>query len=149
MFLILNHCFCCFRIWFFCVAVNLYAILYSHGLYGFILECDGDYSLIDHVNEHPSSKLKEARVGKEIDMNDFGMAYCYCLDKTNYIALKGKGKMIFPKFENSIFCSFYSKDQKVAFCFFSKEHTTLLLGKLYALSELNLSSTRPINDWYK
>ncbi|MES2512760.1 MAG: hypothetical protein V4580_01395 [Bacteroidota bacterium] len=129
--------------------VNLYSILYNHGLYGYILECDGDLSLIDHVNEHPGNKLKEARVGKEIDINQFGMAYCYCLDKTNYISIKGKGKMIFPKFDNSIFCSFYSKDKKVAFCFFSKEHTTLLLGKLYTLNELNLSSIRPIHDWYK
>ena len=61
--------------------INLYAILYNHGLYGFIMECDGDYSLIDHVNEHPSSKLKEARVGKGVEINDLGMAYCYCLDK--------------------------------------------------------------------
>jgi hypothetical protein len=129
--------------------VNLYSILYEYGLYGFILECDGDYTLIDHVNEQPPGNLKETRLAKVIEIKDFGAAYCFCLDKTNYISIKGSGKMIFPKFTNAILTSFYSKNKKVAYCFFSKDSTTLLIGKLYPFDELNLTTTRSLNDWYK
>lgn len=129
--------------------INLFSIKWNTGLFGCLLESDGDYHLITNINQKPGTELKNTKLGKEIEMANFGKAYCYYIDKPEYIAIKGYGKLVFEKFTNSIFCSYYSQDKKVAFCFFSKEHISLLTGRIYDFKELNLSPTRSINDWYK
>jgi hypothetical protein len=129
--------------------VNLYSVLWINGKEGFLIECDGEYSLITVIDENPGRNLKETKAGKEIDINDIGSAYCYSIDRTVYISLKGEGKLAFDKFTNSIFCSYYSKNKNAAFCFFAKDKMLLLLGKFYTFNELNLSPTRLINDWCK
>ena len=129
--------------------INLFSIKWNTGLFGCLLESDGDYHLITSINQKPGTELKNTKLGKEIEMANFGKAYCYYIDKPEYIAIKGYGKLVFEKFTNSIFCSYYSQDKKVAFCFFSKEHISLLTGRIYDFKELNLSPTRSINDWYK
>ncbi len=129
--------------------VNLHSITFSTGKDGLIVECDGEYSVITIINEHPQQNLKETRVGKETDINVFGKAFCYSVDKTDCIALKGEGKWFFNRFTASLFCSFYSQNKNAAFCFFAKDCSALLLGKFYTFNELNLTPTRSINEWYK
>ncbi len=129
--------------------INLFSIKWNTGLFGCLLECDGDYNIITTINQKPNKTLKNTTVGKEIEISDFGPAYCYCSDRPEYIAIKGYGKLVIEKYTNTILCSYYSQNKKVAFCFFTKEHTSLLTGKLYDFTELNLSPTRSINDWYK
>lgn len=129
--------------------VNLYSVLWAHGLYGFIIECDGDYVLTSFVDETPEKSLKETKVGSNITIASFGKAYCYSVDKTKYISLKGEGWFPFERLSASLFCSYYSEKQKAAFGIFVKEKITLLTGKFYTFNELNLSPARSSHDWYK
>lgn len=129
--------------------VNLHAITWSYGLPGLIVECDGDYSLISTIDEEPQQNLKDTRLGRTIAIKNFGDAYCYSVDRTRYLSLKGEGKIPFEKLTASLFCFYYSENQKSAFCIFIKEKTTLFTGKFYTFSELNLAPTRSLHDWYK
>jgi hypothetical protein len=129
--------------------INLFSIKWNTGLFGCLLEFDGEYNVITSINENPSKELKNTKLGKEIEIIGFGKAYCYCIDKPAYIAIKGNGKLVFEKYSNSFLCSYYSQNKKVAFCFFNREHTSLLTGTQYNFNELNLSPTRAINDWHK
>lgn len=129
--------------------VNLHTILWYNGLYNYILECEGDYSLLNFTDENPNPALKTIKVDKVIELKDFGKAYCYSLDRITLISLKGDGKLPFHKLCRSVLGSFYSVNSKTAYCFYSKEKTFLLTGTFYKLEELNLTQTRTLNEWYK
>lgn len=129
--------------------VNIHTLLWYNGLYKYLIECDGDFSLIEYINELPDSNVRLVKVGKDIVLKEFGNSYCYSLDRTTLITLNGEGKLPFPKLTGSIFGSFLASDKKVAFCFFSKEKTHLLTGKFHELKEFNLSQIRTLHDWCK
>lgn len=136
-------------------SLNLFSILWNNGSEGYLIDWDGDYAILSKSQQilnktvNLDDLLKRTKLDGEIDIPEFGMAYCYFIDKIESIAIKGTGKAAFEKYTNSVFCAYFSEKGKVAYSFISKSSCSLLTGISYEFNELNLNQTRTINGWYK
>jgi DNA-directed RNA polymerase subunit RPC12/RpoP len=128
--------------------VNLYAILWQNGTYSYLIEKEGTYAVIDIIDDNPPANIRNAKLGKHIEVEKYGSLYCYSDCKPDCIALKGEGKVFFPRLNNSLFCSFYSQNQKAIYILFSKKSTYLLEGDFYKLEDLHLSDVRNAKAWH-
>lgn len=128
--------------------VNLFCLLWQHGLYGFLIETEGKYSVTDFIDEKPSQSLRMAKLGKTLDIEKYGSLYCFSTSKTEEVSLNGEGKLYFPALRNSLFCSFFNTNKKVIYAVFSRTETFLLSGNFYKLEELNLSSVKNGKAWH-
>ena len=78
------------------------------GLFGCLIEYDGDYNIITDINQTPDKTLKNTTVGK-IEIKGLWSAYCYYTDRPEYIAIRDTVNQLLKNYTNTIFCSYYSK----------------------------------------
>lgn len=127
--------------------VNLFCILWSSGLYGYLIETEGRIAVSELIDLTPSQEWRKSRLGKNISIPNYGSVHCFSVSKTEEISISGEGKIYFPELKNSLFCSFFDQKEKALYTLFSKNEMCLIYGAFYKLEELGLSNTRYLPTW--
>lgn len=127
--------------------INVHTILWNHGLYGYIVEWEGKFSLIREVNENPPEVLRNTKLGRIVDLERYGRLYCHTSTKTNAISLKGEGKLFNLKQTNALFAGFYHNKKKAVFAAFSRTKSILFYGDYFNLKDLQLTNIRTFSNW--
>ncbi len=126
--------------------INLHTILWNYGLYSYIIEWDGKFSLISEINENPPAHLRNAKLGKSLDLERYGSIYCYASSKTESVSLSGEGKLFLKKQNNTLFSGFYHTQKKAVFAAFSRTESALFYGDFFELEDFHFSNTRLFNN---
>jgi len=127
--------------------ILVHALVWEDVLPGFLIEDGSNFFVVDAVQSLDPTLFKKTGLGKIREIAAFGKAYCYSMDKIGCIALSGTGKLAFPKYSQSVCCSFYKENDKGAYAFISKSEASFLSGKFYNFGVLQLSPQRSLHDW--
>lgn len=125
----------------------VHALVWEGTFPGFLIEDGSNFFAVDAVQSLNPALFKKTSPGKVREIASFGKAYCYSMDKIGCVALKGTGKLVFPKYSHSICCSFYKDRDKGAYAFISRSEVSFLSGNFYNFEALQLSPQRSLHDW--